>query len=79
MHGGLLGVAFSPSVRPSVRLSVRPGQILEKESLGKKHISQEPFEKGQGQRSQEVKVKGQGHYKCKRKGRWAHANVKLLY
>ncbi len=36
MHGGLLGVAFCPSVCPSVRLSVRPGQILEKRSLEKK-------------------------------------------
>ncbi len=36
MHGGLLGVAFCPSVCLSVRLSVRPGQILEKNSLEKK-------------------------------------------
>ncbi len=40
--------------------------------------------KGQGQRSREVKVKDQGQNSSSvlmylRKGRWARANVKLLY
>ncbi len=54
---------------PSVRLSVRPGQILEKKSLEKKS-----YLRNKRSRSK-VRVKGRGHYKCKSKGRWAHANV----
>ncbi len=35
--------------------------------------------KGHKRSRSKSRVKGQDQYSCKRKGRWAHANVKLLY
>ncbi len=42
-------------------------------------IKRSKVKRGKVKGHKRSRVKGQGHYKCKRKGRWAHANVKLLY
>ena len=84
MHGGLLCVAICPSVCPSVCLSIC-AKILEKKSL-KKITSQELFDlcwkmpPAQSFMTQGLNYKlSHTICQCVTKGRWAHANVKLLY